>query len=246
MEDGLTSLERAKEADARLRLDREDYNDAIAGRDSGRMIRFGGKSHTRREIEKKKAEQAFRDALELLLQDPEYRALYEELGSRLASAEIEADTVIADLEATLQDLDAQIADMEARAAKGPDGNPVFKTDDGQTVYADGTALPPEIAEGIIWPPNAPSGTGYFDAKDRRTDGAALLADWQEYRNDTLGGIRDRYEDRENPLSKDDIRDAEREIEDIAPKISSLPPEPSEIAAVPVASIAQTVIPTALK
>ncbi len=221
MEDGLISLERAKEADARLRLDREDYNDAIAGRDSGRMIRFGGKSHARREIEKKKAEQAFRDALELLLQDPEYRALYEELGSRLASAEIEADTVIADLEAALQDFDAQIADMEARAAKGPDGNPVFKLDNGRVVDANGEDLPPEIADGIIWPSNGPSGDDYFDIKARRSDNADLLSRWQDYRHDTLGGIRDRYDDRENPQAIDGLRGDLDAIEAIRPSEFSL-------------------------
>ncbi|MGJ8530380.1 hypothetical protein [Maritalea sp.] len=228
MEDELTSLEHAKNADARLRVDRDDYNDAIAGRDSGRMTRFGGKSRARREIEKKKAEKAFRDALDLLLQDPEYRALYETLGESLATAEIEADTVIANLEAALQDLDAQIADMEARAAKGPDGRPVFKTGDGQTVYADGTVLRPEIAEGIIWPPNAPSGSNYFDAKDRRADGAALLADWQGYRHDTLGGIRDRYDDRENPMSKDAMRDALDSVENMRPAQASVTPNELEV------------------
>lgn len=223
MEDGLTSLDRAKDADARRRLDELDYNDAISGQDSGRMGRFGGMSRKRDEQEKKKAEKAFRDALEQLLQDPEYRALYEELGSRLASAEIEADTVIADLEATLQDLDAQIADMEARAAKGPDGNPVFKLDDGRVVDTSGEDLPPEIADGIIWPPNAPSGDDYFDIKTRRSDNADLLTRWLDYRHDTLGGIRDRYDDRENPQVIDGLRGDLDAIEAIRPSEFSLQP-----------------------
>lgn len=217
MENELTEEDLAREDAARFRQRAEDYHFAISGEETGRRNGHGGRARREAELAKETRLRAFRDALERMLQDPEYRALYEELGTRLAEAEYDADAVIADLEASLRDLDAQISDMEARAAKGPDGQPVFKTADGRVVDAHGRELPPEIAAGIIWPPGAPSAEDYFDAKDQRVATDALLDDWRGYRNDTLGGLRDRHSDRDDPMTKDEMRDALRKIQESAPR-----------------------------
>ncbi len=82
----LTDEDIAKQRDARQRLERDDYNNAIAGRETGRMMRFGAKSKDEREAKQLKAERVFRDALDRLMQDAQYRALYEQLGERLTDA----------------------------------------------------------------------------------------------------------------------------------------------------------------
>lgn len=207
METGLTDEEIAQARDARLQLERDDYNNAIAGRETGRMLRFGAKSKAQAEADQRKAERVFRDALDRLLADPEYRALYEQLGERLIEAERAADQMLVDIQAAIDVLDEHIVDMEARAARDPDGQPVFRTADGRVLNARGEELPLEIADGIIWPPNAPSAEDYFGAREKRDDLAAQLQDWQGYRNGTLGDLRDRYDDRDNPMSKDELEDA---------------------------------------
>lgn len=208
----------AKQRDARQRLERDDYNNAIAGRETGRMTRFGAKSKDEREVKQRKAERVFRDALDRLMQDAEYLALYEQLGEDLSDAERNADQTIADIQIAIGKLEDGIADMEARAAKTLDGKSVFRTADGRVINEDGEELPPEIAEGIQWPPNAPTTEEYFGAKERRDGLAAGLEEWQGYRNDTLGGIRDRYEDRENPQAVEGLENDLNLIAEDAPPV----------------------------
>ncbi|MEP5729560.1 MAG: hypothetical protein ABJL67_09295 [Sulfitobacter sp.] len=215
----LTDENIAQQRDARQQLERDDYNNAIAGRETGRMMRFGAKSKDEREAKQRKAERVFRDALDRLMQDAEYRALYEQLGENLSDAERNADHTIAAIQAALRKLEDDIADMDARAGRTLDGKSVFRTADGRVINEDGEELPPEIAEGIQWPPNAPTAEEYFGAKERHGDLAAGLEEWQGYRNDTLGGIRDRYEDRENPQA---IEGLENDLNLIAEDAPSVP------------------------
>lgn len=205
-----------------LKQEFQDQQHEVAGLETGRQSRFGVGLARKLELKEEKArEQAFQDALDRLLQDAEYRALYEELGNRLSEAEMKADQMITMLEKALIDLDESIADMETNAAKGPDGAPVFRTSDGRVVDTNGKALPPEIAEGIIWPPNAPTAEDYFAAKTHRGELTNSLEEWQGYRNDTLGGIRDRHEDRDNPQTIEGLERDLDAIETARPEILSL-------------------------
>lgn len=208
--------------------DLDDLQRELSGQDGARVQRFLRDDDPRsREGRRKKAERRFRDLLERLLDDPEYRALYEQLGNELSSAEYDADSAISDLEQKLADLQIQIDALENAAARGPDGQPVFKTADGRVVSADGQALPREIADGIIWPANAPTAEDYFALKQSHRDFTDLLDQWRTYRFDVLGDIRDRYDDRDNPMSKDDLRDAIQRIEDLRPAPASLETKPSQ-------------------
>lgn len=226
METGLTDEEMAKARDARLRLERDDYHNAISGLETGRMLRFGAKSKAQVEAKQRKADRVFQDALDRLLADPEYRILYEQLGDRLAEAERTADQALANIQTAIDTLDDQIAEMEVHAARGPDGLPVFRTADGRVVNAYGEELPAEIAEGIIWPPNAPSAEAYFSARDRRSYLRSQLEDWQGYRNETLGGLRHRYDDRDEPMSKDELKGALDALDAARPPAISMEASPT--------------------
>ncbi len=225
-----------------------DLQNEIAGRETGRQARFlttdGGGS----EVDKKRrAERAFRNALDALLaSDPEYRALYEELGEALGAAEANADTVISKLQSDLSALDGEIADMRDRAARLPDGRRVFRFADGRVVDENGETLPIELAEGIQWPIGAPSGEAYFGALEQHDDLSALLSEWHAYRNDTLGGIRDRYDDRDDPMAKGDLRDALGQIANMAPKTDVLSQSPDDNGPTPVTKLSGLAVPTALK
>ncbi len=201
----------------RKRQELQDHGHEIAGLDTGRMARFGvGHAQAQDLKEREKKELAYRDALDrLLATDPEYRKLYEELGDKLRKAETTADTAIETIRLALMDLQEANADMRDRAPK-IDGKAVFRYADGRVVDEDGNEIDGVIAAGIIWPDDTPSAEDYFASVKREGDLAAKLDDWQAYRNDTLGDIRNRYDDRENPMSKDDLRDDIEIIDSGAP------------------------------
>lgn len=213
----------AQQAADRRQLDFDDLQREVTGQDGARMRRFLSPDDPRVMSAEKKAakERAYRDLLDRLLLDPEYQALYTDLGDKLGQAEAETDSAIAMIQHQLRVADQAIADMEAAAAKGPDGQPVFRAPDGRVVNAEGQELPPEIAAGIQWPANAPTAEDYFAAKRRRDDLETHLEDLHIYRNDTLGGIRHRYDDRDDPISKDDLRDVLEQIEAQRPAMASL-------------------------
>lgn len=218
------------------RLERDDYNHALSGVETGRMPRFGAKSKAELEKKQKKAERVFRDALDRFLQDPDYRALYVQLGQRLNDAEQEADTVLAETQAALRNLSKKIAEMEGRAATGPDGQLVFLTADGRVVDGNAEELPPEIAEGIIWPANAPTAEEYFGALEYQNALTQQLEEWQSYRTDTLGDIRNRYDDRENPMSIEGMNNALEAIDAARPLViaaeASKPSQEAELSVSP--------------
>ncbi|MGH1417093.1 MAG: hypothetical protein ACRBB0_26655 [Pelagimonas sp.] len=236
----------AKAADKR-QLDFDDLQREITGQDGARMKRFLSSDDPRSMTAEKKRqkERAFRDLLDRLLEDPEYRALYEDLGNKLRDTETQTDTAIALVEAKLQDADQLIDDMERRAAKDPDGRPVFRYADGRVVDANDEELPPEIAAGIQWPDNAPTAEDYFIAKSRRNDLAAHLEELQSYRNDVLGNIRHRYDDRDNPMSKEDIREALEEIETSSPNFVGLNRTGENLGAPNALVVSASLIPNAL-
>ncbi|MFK7942917.1 MAG: hypothetical protein AB8B85_08420 [Paracoccaceae bacterium] len=209
--------------DKRRRQDFEDLQNEIAGRETGRMARFGvsaAREHARKEERRK--ERAYRDALDRLLQtDAEYRVLYDDLGAKLSSAESDADGRIETLRADLSAAQANNQTMLDRAAKLPGGTAVFRYEDGRVVDADDNEISPESAQGIQWPPDAPSAEEYFAGKEQELALKTRLEDWLGYRTGTLGDIRDRYDDRDAPMDKDGLREALEEIEAARPKETSL-------------------------
>ena len=126
------------ELEKRRRRDFEDQQNELAGRETGRMARFGVGVAREQEIkERERRERAYRDALErLLATDPEYRELYEALGDRLGEAEATADQTIEALSAALDAQGDANQDMRDRAPK-IDGKAVFRYADGRVVDENG-------------------------------------------------------------------------------------------------------------
>lgn len=90
----------SKTRTSRQRRDFDDLQNEISGADTGRIQRFGIAA-ARDGVAKQDAKRdaAYRDALHrLLMTDPEYRQLYEELGTALGGAETTADSEIVQLE----------------------------------------------------------------------------------------------------------------------------------------------------
>ncbi len=201
--------------------DFDDLQHELAGVDVGRMRRFLNADDDRSPEGKRKKQERARQTLEDLMRDPEYARLYVALGDRLRDAEVRADTALAAIQNQLASVSNEIVWMEDAAARGPDGRQVFRFTDGRAVYADGSDVGPEIAEGIIWPPSAPTADDYFAAETRRNDLQNKLTEWDIYRNDVLGGLRHRYDSDDTPMSKDDLKDALDSIENLRPTAATL-------------------------
>lgn len=204
--------------DDKRQRDFEDLQNEVSGLDVGRMQRFlGPDDHRSKEGKRKKAErERTLRTLQELLRDPEYAALFSDLGDRLRDAEILADQTLAALEDQLVSLSLSIDELELQAARDPQGQLVFRYADGRVVYADNTDVPEHLAEGVLWPENAPSAEAYFALLGQQRRLQEQQHDWSAYRSDVLGGIRHRYEDEENPMDKDDLRRALEDIEELSP------------------------------
>lgn len=195
----------------------DDLQNEMAGRDTGRIQRFGIAAARGFEAKQEaNKEKAYRNALHrLLMTEPEYRKLYEDLGTSLSNAETTADAEIALLEGQLMQAEAQLDDMRANAPK-IDGKAIFKASDGRVIDEDVKEVVGLLADDIVWPPNVASADEYLAAKRAAGDARAALDSWRGNRQETLGDLRDRYEDGDNPMTKDEMRDALEQIERAKP------------------------------
>jgi len=211
------------DVEAKRQRDFDDLQHELRGEENGRMRRFLGPEDARTPEGRRKKREQDRRTLERLMQDPEYARLYGMLGDRLGDAEAQADAALVSIQQMLDQLRDDISAMEAAAARTPDGRNVLQFEDGRVVYSDGSEVPPAIAEDIIWPESAPSAEDYFAA--RRDEQAFLkaLQGWTEYRYETLGRLRDRFDDEANPMSKDELEAALREIEAARPSLTAIEP-----------------------
>ena len=179
-----------------------------------------------------------RQRLADLLLDPVYARMHHQLGTTLSRAETKADSALANLQRQLVEVNQAIADMEDRAARDPNGKPVFRYADGRVFYADGSEVPDEIAEGIVWPADAPSAEDYFVLHTHLDQIEELIMEWDSYRNEVLGPIRDRYEDEDNPFQNPGaLKDALDDIEQHRPSsvsIETSAPEEAVLSKKPIA------------
>lgn len=213
----------------RRQIDFDDLQHELEGHDVGKISRFLAEDDDRSPDAKrrKRAKEAQQRRLIELLSDPVYRATYERLGGRLSEAETQADSTIERYEQAIRATHIQVENMEASATRGPDGQLVFRYNDGRMVDAEGRTLAPEIAAGITWRASAPSAEEYFAAKERLAALEDELNQWRGYRTDTLGSIRDRYENEGDPMSLDEMEDALDRIEAARPNTLSLQVVPTD-------------------
>jgi len=224
------------------RQDFDDQQNELAGRKTGRRARFGVGSDAPQEIaEKKKRERAFSTALQLLMDDPEYAKLYNDLGEALSKAEHQTDSAIEQAQELLRAAEQKLEEILDRAPRLPGGKPVFRDQNGKVRDEDGNIVAAEVAAGIVWPDDAPGYEDYRTQVDRVEALDAQLTDLNIYRTDTLGGIRDRHADSDSPMSKDEMREALDEIKAARPSLAGLKRHEQELHA-PASQVDVTAFP----
>lgn len=198
-----------KELDRRKRQDVEDLNNEIAGRVVGRRARFlGGKTSSEEIEQKRREERAFQNRLLELLNDPIYRAKYEQVINTLTDAERATEAALASIDINIARLQGEISDMEDRAARLPDGSLVFRDANGVVRRADGTVVEDDLAATILWTGKEPS---YEDYRKHQNDLATYLdqrSEVEDYLNNVLGPARDHLTDPDDPPSLEDLDNIE--------------------------------------
>lgn len=193
---------------SRNEIDFKDQQDELAGRENGRMKRFLSPEARPEVQEEKRREAAYQSMLDyLLLNDPEYRALYEKVRDRLD----EIERAVAE---ALQEVNECITQMEENAHT-LNGKKVFFSRDGKRAYTeDGEELSATDMARITRSEDAPTWEDYDAAKRERDD-------ITRYQDDVLNPIKERINDKENPVPKDELEGMLDDLNKDVPKTVQL-------------------------
>ena len=205
--------------------DRRDYERELAGIDIGRDARFHGtefvegrrQGRSSASNAQRTAQQQYATRLQMLLAtNPGYAKLYNDTMGALGDAEAATDRAIVKAQKALDDAQRQLDQTLTRAAKLPDGTRVFRDARGNVWSERGQRVSEADAAGIEWRGDEPAYEQFLEESESVKDRLTRLEALQGYRVDTLGGIRDRMDDAENPPSAKEVEQFKRDIEEKAP------------------------------
>lgn len=197
-------------------IDLDDLGNEMAGRETGRNSRFRNKEDSNSEAAQRRRAntQAHMTALEtMLLNDPEYAKIYNDTMDLLAEAEQVVEGALAQAEQALKQSSEELQTMLDNASQLPDGRKVFRDEEGQVWTADNERVSPEEAESIVWKDGSPSHTDFQKQKQLHQDRQQRYDDLYDSRYNVLGDIRNRMEDQDNPVAKEDVKGIQDTIEE---------------------------------
>lgn len=218
-----------KEREVQQNLD--DLNNERRGVDVGRMARFLSPEARELVDGKGKRDKDLRDIihqtmLDMLLQEDEYRQLYDDAMDRLRDLE-EATQRELD-EALVQQINSQeqLRQTLERAAN-LDGQRVFKDAQGRVWTEHDQRVKQSDADRIEWKGNEPSREDYQADRAHNHTSQQIVDDIRKYQTDTLGDARDRLTDKDNPLTKEELKDLTEDINRKAEVIGIVKPDVAE-------------------
>jgi len=205
--------------EVRLKLDFDDLQNELGGRETGRTKRFLSEDYASNHIgSKKQRDREFLTTLQLLLMnDPVYAALYRETNALLSRAETITEKLLAQAEQELLQAQTELEGVLDSANQLPDGRKVFRDAQGNVRTSDGQIVDPVDAESIVWKKGAPTYETYVDAKKEVEGAQKTVDDIRHYQVDILGGARDRMSDENSPPSKEEMEEIQKNIIDQAPE-----------------------------
>lgn len=205
--------------------DRRDYERELAGIDIGREARFHGTEFVedRRQgrggasSAQRTSQQQYASRLQMLMAtNAAYAKAYNDTMGVLGDAEDATGRAIVKAEKSLQEAQQQLENTLSRAAKLPDGTRVFRDARGNVWNEHRQRVSETDAAGIEWRGDEPAYEQFLEDSESVRDRLTRLEVLQGYRVDTLGGIRDRMDDRENPPSTEEVEQFKRDIQEHAP------------------------------
>ncbi|WP_394693134.1 hypothetical protein [Hyphobacterium sp.] len=177
----------------------------MAGRDVGRIRRFLPDRDPDTIEQKKREKDARETALQQLLRNPSYAAVYQAANDATDRAQAALDTALLENAQTTEDLAERLDEMEARAARLPDGRAVFRAADGSMRTADGQRLRSDaLPASLIIPLDASSYEDYALSRDALTSARAHGQELSRVQTEVIDPARERLADEDNPLSLDEL------------------------------------------
>lgn len=210
------NLRRSAEASARRAQDFDDLQNEAAGRDTGRISRFFPDSTGDRQSSEKRRENESRHLtqLQMMLNDPEYLALYDETTEVLRDTQRRLDQAMTRAQDMRNAVADEIEQMETDAARTADGRRAFRDSEADWRYADGSKVEDEMAATIILRGNEPSYEDYSTALDRREGLDGIITDITAGQAE-VGEMQEETDDHDDPLLSDEMRDYQAGARSIA-------------------------------
>lgn len=213
-------------------IDRRDFNDEMAGRETGRQERFTSGRSDHAQTERKREKEATESQLRMLLRDAEYARLYERAWDALNSTQAALDEEMLRNEEATARLSGLVDTMESRAATLPSGEKVFRSKDGNLYTADGRQLSDNEAVGIETPEDATDYDAYLQAKEALKKAQARGAKLAGIQTDVIDPARGRLIDEDNPPSPDELRGMTKKLREVEAEIEVSAASSFEAAAAP--------------
>ncbi|SDG29109.1 hypothetical protein [Thalassobaculum litoreum] len=216
------------EAEQRRRI-HDDLANETAGRETGRIKRLDhpGEEPVGARDRKEKEERdrtASLTRLQVLLNDPTYRALYNDTFDQLRTAETATEAALEEAHAALSQTETDLQSTLDNAARLPDGTRVFRDADGNIRTEDGELVSGPDAETIVWKGGEPSYEDLLARRKAEGDARQRVEDLLRYQNDVLGPAHDRMEDPDNPPTPDELKQIQDDIEQGARQLGITDPE----------------------
>lgn len=207
----------------RRREDERDFNAEMVGIDNGKLARFlTGEERERRRDERRgegstRSERERLSRLQMLLaSNPAYAKAYGQTMDSLRGAEEATDRALLKAQARLDEAKRKLQDTLDRAARLPDGTRVFRDKWGQVWTKYGERLSEADSAGIEWRSGHPGYEALTEDREAVQDSLTRLEALQGYRVDTLGRVRDRMTDQDNPPSVAEMEKYRQDIHDKMP------------------------------
>ena len=224
-------IDRAAAESRRVR-DLDDQQNEVSGRDVGRQQKFLGKDNPNGSAAQRRKNQqaASMTALQVMLaNDAEYAALYNDVSDLLGRAESATELALQEAEQDLSEAQSALGDAMDGANRLPDGTVIFRDANGNVRDENGELIEGEELDGVVWKDDAPSYEDYMTRKQAIEDARQQIEALRRYQIDVLGRARDRMNDPDNPISREELDRIQKDIEEQAqPAVKSrLEPDASE-------------------
>lgn len=215
--DAFNALNKA-DREFRRKQDIDDLNREMSGVGASRLRRFveDDQAPQSRRARKESDVADIRTALDIMMQNERYAALWQTVENDLRSARRGVESLQHRIETAITRAKDDMAATLAQAVTLPDGRKAFLDEDGSAWTQDGEPLDPAIAAGIDWT-DRPTREEYLQQAKRLEQLEALDQDNRKL-SLRLGDISNHVHDENDPASLEDLERYREEIEDISRSI----------------------------
>ena len=194
----------------RRQQDIEDYNNEAAGRDTGRMKRFGVGRALEEAAQEEKRKKA---TLEQLMLDQAYRAAWTGAMDAINQADEAVYDALIRVNNDLSLASASHQDLLGRATKTESGIRVFRDKHSKTFTEHGEVVSQDLAESIEWKEGSPTWEEHNASQDRLIHAQESYDDVSA-KSDRIAEIREEMENEDDPLSIEEVKAIELEAKEI--------------------------------